>query len=81
MKTEYQDKEGVTMSVIHVEDRTSETMFEGAHFAHWPDDEELPEVGTRLVIFDKEFSFTQHYVESIEGREVKVGPALRWLAK
>lgn len=55
-------------------------MFDGAHFEHWPDDEELPKVGTRLVIFDKEFDFTQHNVLSVDGREVKVGPALPWVS-
>jgi hypothetical protein len=49
----------------------------GAVFGRW--EEAMPEVGERVVIFDREFEFTQHEVVRVELPSiVEVGPAIPW---
>jgi hypothetical protein len=65
------------MASICVTDRTYKDMLQGAEFAHWPD-RDVPHVGDRIVIFDRNLDFTQHEVLVQDIRRVVVGPAIRW---
>lgn len=63
---------------INVTDRTYEAMKEGAEFSYWTEGEEVPAVGARVTIFDRNLDFTQHDVTKVDGRRVWVGPAIPW---
>jgi hypothetical protein len=65
------------MTTIRVTDRTYKDMLGGAEFARWPD-RDVPPVGERVVIFDRNLDLTQHDVLEQDGRRVRVGPALLW---
>lgn len=78
------------MKDVHVTDRTYQDMLQGTEFERWPDpaptarplrhdEDDVPQVGERIVIFDCNLDFTQHDVLfRDEERRVLVGPAIPW---
>lgn len=63
-------------TVIHVTDRTWESMKNGAELERWPG--ESPPVGERVTVFDSDMNFTQHDVKQVVGSRVWIGPAIPW---
>jgi hypothetical protein len=62
---------------IHLPRHSSDEIMPGAVFEHWPVDPP-PEVGEKVVIFDRDYDLTQHKVVGREGHRIVIGPATEW---